>query len=283
MKILLTGARGFIGSYFQKNYALNYQCKTFSLSSDKLVELILDDVEVIIHLAAVVHQPYARKEEYVHVNVQKTLELAQKAKEYGVKQFIFISSIAVYDSSLTLLKEDSLLNPSTLYGQSKLEAENKLLALEDESFKVAIIRPPMVYGANAPGNIRSLTKLVDKIPILPFGNIDNKRSFVYVGNLCAMIDCIIQRKSSGIFLASDDVALSTTRLIELIAKAKNTKIYLLHVKFFATLIHWFKPSLYRRLFESLEIDNTQTKYILDFKNPYSVEDGVQMMVKGERQ
>lgn len=283
MKILLTGARGFVGSYFQKHYALNYQCKTFSFSSDKLAELILDDVEVIIHLAAIVHQPYARKEEYVHVNVQKTLELAQKAKEGGVKQFIFISSIAVYDSSLTLLKENSLLNPSTLYGQSKLEAENKLLALEDESFKVAIIRPPMVYGANAPGNIRSLMKLIDKMPILPFGNIENKRSFVYVGNLCAMIDCIIQTKSCGVFLASDDVPLSTTRLIELISKAKNTKRCLFHVKFLATLIHWFKPSLYRRLFESLEVDNTQTKCILDFKNPYSVEDGVKMMVKSERQ
>jgi len=283
MHILITGASGFIGSYFQQHYASKYQCVPFSFSRYNLDELMLNDVEAIIHLAAIVHQPNAQNAEYIHVNVQRTLELAQKAKEHGVKQFIFMSTIAVYNRSLTLLKENSLLSPTTLYGQSKLEAEKQLLSLEDESFKVSIIRAPMVYGANAPGNIRSLMQLIDKLPILPFGKIKNQRSFVYVGNLCAMMDCIIQTKSCGIFLASDDVPLSTTKLIALIAKAKNKKIHLLHVRLFEKILLWIKPSMYQRLFGSLIVDNSQTKAILNFKNPYSVDDGIHIMVQGEKE
>lgn len=279
MKILLTGAHGFIGSYFRKKYASVYQFKTFSFSHDTLNELILDDVEIILHLAAIVHRPNTQEKEYMKVNVQKTLELAQKAKGSGVKQFVFISTIAVYDPKLTCINENSLLKPKTLYGKSKLEAEKQLQFLEDESFKVSILRPPMVYGYNAPGNIHSLMKLINKMPILPFGNITNQRSFVYIGNLCAMINCIIQSKSNGTFLASDDTPLSTTKLIELISSTKNKKVYLLHIKGFARFLQWFKPSLYQRLFENLAIDNTQTKQTLCFKNPYSSEEGIRLMIQ----
>lgn len=280
MHILITGASGFIGNYFQQHYASKYTCSSFPFSEYNLSNLTLEGIETIIHLAAIVHQPNARKEEYTRVNVNQTLEFAKKAKENGVKHFLFMSTIAVYDSTLSLIQEDSLVNPITLYGQSKLEAERQLLALSDEAFNVSIIRPPMVYGENAPGNIRSLINLIDKMPILPFGKINNKRSFVYVGNLCSLMDCIIQSKKGGIFLASDDMPQSTTKLIELIAKAKNKKIYLFHMKAFQKLILWLRPSLYQRLFESLEINNSRTKEILNFKNPYSIEDGMKIMVKG---
>lgn len=280
MRILITGVSGFIGNYFQHQYASKYTCSSFSFSEYDFSKLTLEGIETIIHLAAIVHQPKARKEDYIRVNVHHTLEFAKKAKENGVKHFLFMSTIAVYDAQLSLIQENSLINPITLYGQSKLEAEKQLLALSDESFNVSIIRPPMVYGENAPGNIRSLINLIDMMPILPFGKIDNKRSFIYVGNLCSLMDCIIQSKKSGVFLASDDVPLSTTKLIELIAKAKNKKIYLFHIKLFQKFILWLSPSLYQRLFESLEINNSRTKEILNFKNPYSIEDGIKIMVQG---
>lgn len=283
MKLLLTGASGFIGSYFQHHYATQYTYDTFSFSTYYLDKLILEDIETILHLSAIVHQSNADKKVYERVNVHQTIEFAKKAKEAGVKHFIFMSTIAVYEPSLSILNEDSLLNPATFYGQSKLEAEKQLLALEDDTFKVSIIRPPMVYGQNAPGNIRSLMKLIDKIPVLPFGGINNQRSFIYVGNLCALIDCIIQAKKSGIFLASDDETLSTTALIEEIAKAKNKKIWLLHVRVFERLLRWLKPSLHQRLFASLVVDNLQTKTILDFQNPYSVKEGIRLMVQGEKE
>jgi len=117
----------------------------------------------------------------------------------------------------------------------------------------------MVYGMDAPDNIRS---------------------FVYVGNRCEIIECIFQTQSRGILLAND-VPLSTIRLILRIAKAKNKKIYFLYVKMFGRLLRWLNLSIYQHLFESLEIDNTQTKHVLDFKNPYSVEDRIRIMIQGE--
>lgn len=283
MNLLLSGASGFIGNYFQHHYSSKYTCNSFPFSKYNLDGLILDGIETIIHLAAVVHKPHTCKKEYFRINVHQTIEFAQKAKEAGIKHFVFMSTIAVYDSHLTFLNEDSSLKPVTLYGQSKLEAEKELLSLEDEFFKVAIIRAPMVYGENAPGNIQSLMKLINKVSVLPFGGIKNQRSFVYVGNLCAMIDAIIQTKKRGIFLASDDETLSTTTLIELIARAKHKKIVLLHVKLFERLLQWFKPAMYQRLFGSLIVDNTQTKERLNFKNPYSAEDGIRRMVQGDAQ
>ncbi|MBP1680099.1 MAG: nucleoside-diphosphate-sugar epimerase [Proteobacteria bacterium] len=281
MRLLLTGANGFIGSFFQKMYGERYDIQTFSFLHDHFDVLDLYGVDVIVHLSALVHQPKATQAMFFEANVKHTLSLAQKAKESGAKHFIFMSTIAVYDQSIVCLREDSLLGPSSLYGSSKLEAEQQLLMLEDEHFKISIVRPPMVYGYNAPGNIKSLMNLIDKIPLLPFGNINNKRSFIYVGNLCAMIDCIIQTQKRGIFLASDDIPLSTTKLIELIANAKKQKVYLLNVKFLEGLLKWLKPSLYQRLFESLEIDNTKTKHFLNFKNPYNVHEGIEKMVRGE--
>ena len=111
--------------------------------------------------------------------------------------------------------------------------------------------------------------LVKKVPLLPFGNIKNKRSMVYVGNLCHLIDELIKQKQNGIFLASDDEPLSTTKLIELIAKNLETKVTLIKVPFFETFLKLVKPSFYKRLYGSLEVDNTLTKQKLSLKNPYS--------------
>lgn len=281
MKILLTGANGFIGSYFQNKYAQRYDVQTFSFVLDDFEALYVKDVDVVLHLSALVHQPKALEKEYAKINIDHTVALARKAKENGVRHFIFMSTIAVYDTCLDYIDENSRLAPSTPYGESKLEAEKKLQELEDEFFIVSILRPPMVYGYNAPGNIKSLHRLIDILPILPLGYIDNKRSFVYVGNLCALIECIIQKGQRGIFLASDDKALSTTQLIEAIAKVKKRSCWLFKLPLFAQMLRWVKPSFYKRLFESLEVDNTQTKKILGFENPYSVEEAIALMVHGE--
>lgn len=281
MKLLLTGANGFVGSYFTRQYKDKYDIQAFSFLQDDFEALHVKGVDVVFHLSALVHQPNANEELYQKINVENTLLLAQKAKEEGVRHFIFMSTVAVYDETLNVLCESSQCAPIFPYGISKLEAEKQLLALSDERFKISIVRPPMVYGFDAPGNIKSLIRLINKIPILPFGNINNKRSFVFVGNLCALVDAIIQTGKAGIFLASDDRALSTTELIELIASAMSKKVYLLAVPFFPTLLRWLKPSLHKRLFESLEVDNAHTKKVLGFTNPYSVEEGIRLMLNGE--
>ena len=139
----------------------------------------------------------------------------------------------------------------------------------------------MIYGKNAPGNIDSLVKLVKKLPIIPLGGIENKRSFISIQNLCHSIDEIIFQQKAGIFLASDDEPLSTSRLIELIAKNLDKKIYLIKLPFFESLLKLVKPSFHKRLYGSLEVDNSITKEKLNLKNPYGVEEGIGMMIKGD--
>jgi len=284
MRLFITGAGGFIGNYFIKSYADKYEIETFSFLKDDISSLHVSDVDVVVHLSALVHQMGgASASEYERVNITQTLELAKKAKEGGVGQFIFMSSVKVYGEESEIAYTEMLTcKPEDEYGKSKLKAENELLELEDENFKVSIIRTPIVYGYGVKANIKNLVNLVKKVPLLPFGNIKNKRSMVYVGNLCHLIDELIKQKQNGIFLASDDEPLSITKLIELIAKNLETKVTLIKVPFFETFLKLVKPSFYKKLYGSLEVDNTLTKQKLSLKNPYSVEDGIKFMIKGEK-
>ena len=274
--ILLTGANGFIGSYFQKTYGEKYNIKTFSFLNDDIKTLDLSNTDTIIHLSALVHQMGgATKEEYHKVNVENTLRLAKKAQEAGVKHFIFMSSIKVYgEESEEIYNETTECLPQDDYGISKLNAEKALQKLETNDFIVSIIRTPIVYGEGVKANILSLVKLVKKVPILPFYNTNNRRSMVYIGNLSAMIDTIIIQKSSGVFLASDDKTLSTSEFIKLIAKINNKNITLLPIPFFKVLLKKVKPSFYKRLYMSLEVNNEHTKKRLNFTNPYTIEEGL---------
>ena len=281
-KILLTGSTGYLGSSFLKQYKNKYSFEKFSLLNQKLKDINFDSIDIILHCAALVHQKVEHSyEKYHEINVDYPIKLAKLAKQNGVKQFIFISTIAVYGEDIQKLDENTTSNPITPYGKSKLEAENQLLELNDDNFVVSIIRPPMIYGKKAPGNIDSLVKLVKKLPVIPLGKIDNKRSFISIQNLCYIIDEIITQKQNGIFLASDDEPLSTSKLIELISKNLDKKIYLIKIPFFESLLKLVKPSFHKRLYGSLEVDNTLTKEKLNLSNPYSVEDGIRVMIKGE--
>lgn len=282
MKIVLTGARGFIGSYFQKQYAQKYTIQPFSFLNDDLKTLHVKDVDVIIHLSALVHQMNgASDESYEKINVEQTLQLARKAKENGVKHFIFMSTVKVYgEENAIAYTEASLCYPKDMYGKTKLKAEQELQKLENNDFRISIIRTPIVYGAGVKANMLNLMKLIDKMILLPFGHIHNKRSFVYIGNLIALIDTIIEQRKSGIFLAGDDEVLSTTELIQLIAEAKAKRIFLIKIPLFEIFLKWIKPSFYQRLFENLLVDNTKTQEVLNFKNPYSTKEGIFFMVQG---
>lgn len=283
MKILLTGSSGFVGNYFINKYKGKYDIKRFSFLHDDIASLSLEDFDAVFHLSALVHQMSgASVEEYEKVNVTQTLELAKKAKEVGVKQFVFMSTVKVYGEETDLpYSENSECYPQDEYGKSKLKAENELKKLESDDFKVSIIRTPIVYGYGVKANIKNLINLVKKMPVLPFGKINNKRSMVYIGNLSHLVDVIIEKKASGVFLASDDSPLSTSKLIELIAKHLDKKVYLIKVPFFAILLKLLKPSFHKRLYESLEVDGSMTKKRLGISNPYSIEEGIRLMIHGE--
>lgn len=281
MNILITGSSGYVGSSFINTFKEKYNFVNFSLLQDNMDELQIEDIDTVLHCAALVHQKVAYDyEKYDDVNVKYPIALAKKAKEAGVKQFVFISTIAVYGEGKETIDENTECNPLTPYGKSKLVAERELEELGNQDFIVSIIRPPMVYGKDAPGNMSSLISLVKKVSILPFGKIDNKRSFVYIDNLTYLVNKVIEKKQSGTFLASDNESLGTTRLIELIAKYQQKKVWLLKIPFFDSLLKTLKPSLYKRLFGNLEVDNHHTKEVLELKNPYTAEEGIRKMVEG---
>ena len=310
-KLLITGSSGFVGSYFVNKYKKKYDIKLFSFRKDDLSTLDCSDVDVVFHLSALVHQMAgASASEYERVNVTQTLELAKKAKESGVKHFVFMSTVKVYgEETINVYTESSECKAEDEYGKSKLKAERELLKLEDESFKVSIIRTPIVYGYGVKANIKSLANLVNKVPILPFGKIENKRSMVYIGNLCHLVDVVIgatevalpksdyfgctalavsdevkgaaKAALPSVFLACDDEPLSTSKLCKLIAKSLNKKVYLIKFPFFESLLKLVKPSFHKRLYGSLEVDNMITKKRLNLSNPYSVEEGIGFMIKGE--
>lgn len=283
MKILINGSNGYLASNFLNQYKKVYDFEKFSLLNQKLKDIKFDNIDAILHCAALVHQKEEHSyEKYYEANVEYPVKLAKLAKQNGVKQFVFISTIAVYGEYEELLNENTNCNPITPYGKSKLESENQLLELNDNNFIVSIIRPPMIYGKSAPGNIDSLVKFVKKVSIIPLGKIENKRSFISIQNLCYIINEVILQKKSGIFLASDDKSLSTSKLIELIAKNLDKRIYLIKIPFFETLLKILKPSFHKRLYGSLEVDNSITKQKLNLSNPYSVEEGIRLMIKGEK-
>jgi UDP-glucose 4-epimerase len=282
MNILVTGSSGYIGSNFINTFENKYNFFTFSLQKNTIDTIDFKNTDIVLHCAALVHQKTEYDYKIYHeINVDYPVTLAQKAKKNGVKHFIFISTIAVYGEDTELVTENTKCSPVTPYGKSKLEAEGQLLELSDDNFIVSIVRPPMVYGKNAPGNIDSLINLIKKVPVLPFANIENQRSFVYIGNLICLIGKIIEKKVSGIFLASDNTPISTTYLIAHIAKALHKSVYLVQIPFFTTFLKILKPSLHKRLYENLEVDNDITKKMLDYKNPYYTENGIKYMIDGK--
>lgn len=260
MKVLLTGASGFIGGYFYNHYKSKLEIKTFSFLKNQIEGIELHDIDAVIHCGALAHKmneiPY---EDYYKSNVEQTIKLASIAKKNNVSKFIFISTVKVYGEETNLvLNENSLPNPLDSYSRSKYEAEKKLIEMEDENFKISILRIPLAYGIGVKANFKSLVNLVKKSPILPLGRIKNKRSLVYVGNVANILYQITIQNKNGIFIALDDKPISTSTLIHEIARALNKKNILFKIPFFDKLVRLIKPNIYKRLFMSLEIDNSNT-------------------------
>jgi nucleoside-diphosphate-sugar epimerase len=278
MNLILTGSSGFIGHHFLKK-TKEYTIIPISLKNTPVDHINFNNVDTILHLAGLAHQMNgAPEKEYFRINSDLTIEFATKAKEKGVKHFIFISTAKVYGESTKIghpFNERSPCFPTDPYSKSKLQAEERLKILEDDNFTISIIRIPLVYGAGVKGNLKSLINLIRKTPLLPLGKINNKRSLLYVGTLIDFLKTVIEKKKSGIFIACDNTALSSTQLIRLLADSLNKKIILFKMPFFIKKsIELFKPAIIERLYDSFELDNTVTNQLLEFSPKYSIEEGV---------
>lgn len=182
--------------------------------------------DVVFHVAGIAHRKETKENAhlYYEVNRDMAIETAKKAKADGVRQFIFMSSMSIYGMETGVITKDTAPNPKTHYGKSKLEAEKGIKWFSDESFRVAILRPPMIYGKGCKGNYQKLAKLARITPVFP--DIENKRSMIYVDNLSEFIREIIDRKSNGIFCPQNDEYVCTSHLVREIASCHGRKIHM---------------------------------------------------------
>ena len=283
MDVLISGADSFIGSYFKQNPThlfINEIC----LKKNRPSEIDFSNTDVVFHVAAIVHQDKnIHKDTYFKVNSDLAFEVAQKAKQDGVNHFVFMSTAKVYGENSSEEKpwtEDSECFPSDAYGRSKLEAEKRLMELNDDDFVISIIRTPVVYGAGVKGNIQKIAKFVKTQKFIPFKAIKNKRAMVYIGNLVALIQEVIKQRKPGVFLAGDGQILSTSQFVEYLINADGRrKYFVVFPLLLQKIIKVIKPNFYNRLFGSMVIDNSKTFETLNFTPPFTPEQGLKEVMK----
>lgn len=218
IKVLLIGANSYIAksfeAYISQKGNTSLQIDKVSASDGKWQEVELSSYDSIIMLSAIVHcKERADMEElYIEVNCRLPVKIARKAMEAGVKQFIFLSTAAVYGTMYSRITIDTKPRPETMYGRSKYKAERQLTKLASESFKIAIVRPPKVYGEGCKGNFVKLEKLVEHMPIFP--KFHNKQSMIHINKLCEHIEYLIVNNSEGVYLPQDDVYMDTANMVK---------------------------------------------------------------------
>ena len=236
-KILITGANSYVGTSVEKyleQWPERYHLETVDMIGDEWREFSFCGYDAVLHVAGLVHQPQtkndpAQAEAYDRVNHLLAVETAKKAKAEGVGQFLFLSSASVYGldapvGKVVMITKDTPLDPKDNYGISKKKAEESLAKLRSDRFKLAILRPPMIYGKGCKGNYQTLAKIARKLPVFP--RVENQRSMLYMENLAEFIRLLIDDGADGIFCPQNNEYVNTSELVNLIAHAEGKGILL---------------------------------------------------------
>lgn len=294
MRLLVTGANGFIGTALCQHLVLGdfsvhglvrgegpgiggVTYHLGSLDDQTVLRECLAGVDCVIHLAGRAHVMREEKGDpltaFRVVNRDATLELARIAQEAGVKRFVFISSIGVNgaETSARPFDEFSSPKPHADYAISKLEAEEGLKTLlKGTETELVIVRPPLVYGVDAPGNFGRLLKLVATGLPLPLGRANNRRSIISLENLVSFISLCIEHPAAAgqLFLVSDGRDISTAQMVGSLAQGMGKKPLMLPVpdallKVGARLLG--KEPLYTQLYSSLQVDSSKARSLLGWK------------------
>ena len=231
-KIIITGVNGRIARHLTRYLAGwegLYEVVLLSLRDDLWKDMSFQGYDAVIHLAALVHRKEkpSMEQQFERLNVQLPRQVAQKAKEEGVGLFVYASSLAVYglEGSVQLpqtIDENTAENPASLYGKSKWRGEQLVGRLNDEQFRVVVLRVPLVYGAGCKGSYGTLRAVALKLPMVP--RMENRRSMIHLDNLSEFIRLLIERPSSGTFFPQNREFVCTSDLIQHVANAHGKRL-----------------------------------------------------------
>lgn len=239
-RVLITGAGSYIGQsfldYAKKYYPENFEIDELDMLGDSWRECDFSNYDIVYHVAGIAHADVGNvseetKEKYYTVNTDLTVEVAQKAKAEKVKEFIFMSSMIVYGESAPygkkkVIDEHTVPAPANFYGDSKLQADVAVRELADDSFKVIVLRPPMIYGKGSKGNYPVLAKLAKKLPAFP--DVDNERSMLYIENLCEFLCQVMlvreMKQNATVLIPQNAEWTNTSAMVEEIAKVNGKTI-----------------------------------------------------------
>lgn len=230
-KVLITGANSYIGTsfenYVKEHYAGELQVDTVDMIDGSWREKDFSGYDTVFHVAGIAHADVGNvseevKKKYYAINTDLTIETAKKAKIEGVGQFVFMSSMIVYGGAEHISKETEP-KPANFYGDSKWQADKGVRELQSEKFCVTVLRPPMIYGKGSKGNYPVLAKLAKKLPIFP--KVNNKRSMLYIGNLCEFLCQIMINPQAGVFFPQNAELVKTSEMVKQIARVSGHKIW----------------------------------------------------------
>lgn len=269
-KVLITGANSFVGTNVEKwllNTPNEFVVDTVDTMNNVWKQADFSKFDVVFHVAGIAHvDPKPEMAPlYYKVNRDLAIEIAKWAKEHGVKQFIYMSSKIVFHASKSLkgdvVTRNTIPNPNDFYGDSKLQAEKGLTELSCDSFKVAIIRPPMIYGPGNKGNLPRLAWLATKTPFFPAWH--NKRSMLHVNNLSEFIKQIMLREMRGFFFPQNKEYSDTVEIVRYFANEHGHNIYISRIfnpfvwlgsKLFNAIPKMFSDSYYMQDMSQYDFD-----------------------------
>lgn len=222
-KVLIVGENSYIGESFA-DYVKD-QFAIFTLNAQGLKPIVeqFSGYDVVFYVAGIAHRKETKENAHLFYEVNRDLaiEVAKASKEAGVRQFILMSTMAVYGMVEGAIDRHTKPHPATHYGKSKLQADKVICKQRGDDFKVAILRPPMVYGKGCKGNYQKLRRLALNMPFFP--KVYNQRSMIYIGNLCEFVKIVIEQEKEGIFFPQNAEYVNTSELMRDIASSHGKK------------------------------------------------------------